>query len=207
MAHVSAGWEFQRRGLVGGMCLAAMAAVVLVTPLAWPEGSWQNVLLFTAGWPLFVCGAALRWWATLYIGGRKERELVCEGPYSLCRHPLYLASLLLALSAAVMLGSFLFLAGVAVAALYYALFTVPSEERFLRGLFGPAYDAYCQSVPRYLPRWSGYRSPSVLRVSTKALRLEGRRALRWLWLPVLVQLANHLRCQPWWWEWLGTMTS
>lgn len=205
MAHVSVGWEFRCRGLIGGLCLAAVGAVVLATPLAWPEGSWQGVLLFAAGWPMFACGAALRWWATLYIGGRKERRLVCEGPYSLCRHPLYVGSFLLALSAAIMLGSLTFLAGLAVAALYYALFVVPAEERFLSELFGVAYDEYCRHVPRYLPRWSGYRSPRMLGVSTKALRLEGLRTVRWLWIPVLVQIANDLRGEPWWWEWLRAL--
>ncbi|MCL6504038.1 MAG: isoprenylcysteine carboxylmethyltransferase family protein [Pirellulales bacterium] len=207
MAHVSAGWKFQRRGLVGGVCLAVAGGIVLVTPEASPDGSWQNLLLYTAGWPLFACGAALRWWATLYIGGRKERELVCEGPYSLCRHPLYLASLLIALSAGIMLGSMSFLAGVAMAALYYGLFAVPAEERYLRGLFGPAYEEYCRRVPRYLPRWSGYRSAKTLSVSTKALRLEGRRALRWLWIPVLVQIAAYLRGASWWWETLRALTG
>ncbi len=37
---------------------------------------------------LFLAGAAFRFWATLYLGGRKDAVVVDTGPYSLCRHPL-----------------------------------------------------------------------------------------------------------------------
>lgn len=201
MSHVSAGWQFRLRGLMGGLCLTVVCAFVLLTPVAWPEGSWQRLLLFTAGWPVFVCGAALRWWATLYIGGRKERQLVCEGPYSLCRHPLYVASFLIALAIGIMLGSLTFLAGVVLAALCYARLTIPAEERYLLSLFGPAYAEYCRRVPRYLPRWENFYTSREICVHTKGLRIEGLRALRWLWIPVLAQIANHLRDVAWW-EWL-----
>ena len=35
-----------------------------------------------------------RCWAILYIGGNKNRRLVTAGPYSLCRNPLYLFSIM-----------------------------------------------------------------------------------------------------------------
>ena len=32
---------------------------------------------------------------------------------------------------------------------------VAAEENYLRGKFGPAFDDYCRSVPRFLPKLSG----------------------------------------------------
>ena len=32
---------------------------------------------------------------------------------------------------------------------------VAAEENYLRGKFGPAFDGYCRSVPRFLPKLSG----------------------------------------------------
>jgi protein-S-isoprenylcysteine O-methyltransferase Ste14 len=51
----------------------------------------------SAGWCLWP-GATLRLWSTLYIGGRKRVVLVSDGPYSLCRNPLYVGTFLIALS-------------------------------------------------------------------------------------------------------------
>lgn len=31
-------------------------------------------------------------WSILYIGGRKNQMIMQDGPYSMCRHPLYLFS-------------------------------------------------------------------------------------------------------------------
>ena len=52
---------------------------ILSQPVA-REGSWGDLDLDFCGWLLFMAGAGLRWWATLYIGGIKQVNVVNEGP-------------------------------------------------------------------------------------------------------------------------------
>ena len=44
------------------------------------------------GYPLVLIGVLGRTWCTMYVGGRKNDQLVDQGPYSLVRNPLYVFS-------------------------------------------------------------------------------------------------------------------
>lgn len=66
-----------------------------------PHSALRAMGFELAGWLLFLAGAFYRWWATLYIGGRKSKSLVCDGPYSTCRHALYFGTFLMVLAIAV----------------------------------------------------------------------------------------------------------
>ena len=70
-------------------------------------------------------------------------ELDQSGPYALVRHPIYFGWLLIVWPAPTMTGTRLVFA--IVSTLYLGL-AVPFEERDLRRLFGPAYDAYARRV-------------------------------------------------------------
>lgn len=98
---------------------------------------------------LVIPGVWLRAYAAGYV--KKNRELTQTGPYAHTRNPLYLGSMMIAAGFAVALGSWAF---AAVLAAGFAIIYIPviaSEERFLRATF-PGFDAYCQRVPRLLPR-------------------------------------------------------
>jgi protein-S-isoprenylcysteine O-methyltransferase Ste14 len=69
--------------------------------------------------------------------------LVSDGVYGVVRHPIYLGWLLLVWPAPVMTGTRLVFAAVSTA---YLVAAVPFEERSLRRLFGPEYDAYARRV-------------------------------------------------------------
>src|SRR5690242_19500682 len=93
------------------MSVAIIAPFTVAAALSAPRISQNSALdlaLGVAGWLCFSAGALFRWWASLYIGGRKHQELVLDGPYSVCRNPLYLGSFLLALSIAFFLHSLTF---------------------------------------------------------------------------------------------------
>lgn len=191
-------WVFRRRGVLALLCVApAFVLSVLLEPCVRP-GSVADVVLAGLGWLAFLAGAALRFSATLFVGGRKRKELVVDGPYGVCRNPLYLASFLVGLSASLLLGAPLLLAGVLLAALVTAVSTVPAEERDLGALHGEAFAAYCREVPRFLPRWGRFRAPAVLPVQWHGLVLEARRFFVWAWLPFVARLVVGLREQPWW---------
>ncbi len=193
-----ADWGFRYRDLIAACVLVPATLLTLFSRPAVLEGSSLDLAFDLAGWLLFFSAAALRFWATLYIGGRKHDVIVTDGPYSICRHPLYLASFLMTLSAALFLKSVVLAAGAFVAGSAYLLITVRQEEAALARLHPRGWAHYASRVPAVLPRLAGWRTPARIEVDMRSLRDEAARATRWMLLPLLAELASHLRAQPWW---------
>ena len=103
--------------------------------------AWSLLLVLPGLW--------LRAYAAGYV--KKNRELTSTGPYAYTRNPLYLGSMLIAAGFALALLSWPVALALAIgfAAIYIPV--IASEERFLRATF-PGFEAYCQSVPRLIPR-------------------------------------------------------
>jgi protein-S-isoprenylcysteine O-methyltransferase Ste14 len=196
-------WGFKLRGVFGALIIGSFALLAVLSPPSIAEGSWPAVACDTLGWTIFLAGACFRFWATLYIGGRKTQTVVCEGPYSVCRNPLYVGTFLLWLAVAVFLKSATLVAGVAVGVVFYWFVTLPAEERVLRSMLGQPYDDYCRRVPRLWPKWSLFHTAPVIQVNVHSLVTEGRRAIRWVGLPVLAALLAHLRSQGGWPQWFN----
>lgn len=190
-------WVRSRAWIALLIMLPFAAAAVLSRPLAL-EGSWLDIEFDFVGWVLFMIGGGIRWWATLHIGGRKLDTLVAEGPYSICRNPLYAGTMLMGIGVAFFLQSLTFLAGFGVATVFYLSVTVPVEEARLRERFGETFLSYCRRVPRYWPRFKNFHSPEQLTVSVQGLAAEAIRAARWIWLPAICEAAAHLRSEDWW---------
>ena len=98
---------------------------------------------------LVLPGLWLRAYAAGYV--KKNRELTVTGPYAYTRNPLYLGSMLMAAGFAVALLSWPVAVVLAVGFAVIYIPVIASEERFLRATF-PDFDAYCQRVPRLIPR-------------------------------------------------------
>ena len=143
--------------------------IVLTRPL-WAHGIIRD-LTRLAGTFLIVAGVLGRFWAILYIGARKNRLVMQDGPYSMCRHPLYLSSTLGVAGFGLLLG------GISVAVIltlivFAILFaTAGREEAFLRDKFGATYSDYAARVPRILPRLSGFHTPAEITVQIAPLRM------------------------------------
>ena len=157
-----------------------------------------DLVLDVLAWLFFLCGALLRFWSTLYIGGRKGHTVISDGPYSLCRHPLYVGTFLLAVSGALFVDSPVILAAVMLLGAFYVLFTIPAEERYLCELLGDEYAAYRRQTPRLIPNFGHYHSPDRIEVNVASLWLEMKRGFLWLLLPVACELLSTLRTSPWW---------
>ncbi len=106
---------------------------------------------------LVLPGLWLRGYAAGYV--KKNRELTKTGPYAYTRNPLYLGSILIAAGFAVALLSWTVAAMLAAMFLVVYVPVIASEERFLRSTF-PEFDAYCERVPRLLPRVGPARTSS-----------------------------------------------
>ena len=140
-------------------------ALVFVKPRGFGSLPMEAVKLL--GFFLVFTGALGRILCTLYIGGRKNRELCQSSVYGMCRNPLYFFS-------------FLGLAGICLAAqnltltvaactLFLILYraVIGSEEKKLRGIFPNEFPNYERNVPRFWPRSFAIKDTQILQVNTK----------------------------------------
>jgi len=137
------------------LAVTLLAAPLLALPA--DPGAWRPVLL-ALGALLAAAGAGIRLWSIRHLGKRARSQclhaarLVVEGPFHLCRNPIYLGNALAFAGLALMAGPLAY-APVATALLglvYGAV--VRAEERELRRTFGVDYEAYRLAVPRLVPR-------------------------------------------------------
>jgi protein-S-isoprenylcysteine O-methyltransferase Ste14 len=191
-------WAFHHRGLLAAVIIAPAAILSIFSGPRLAAGSWAHLIVDSCGWVLFLAGAAVRFWSTLYIGGRKRDTIVAEGPYSVCRNPLYGGSLLIALSAAFFLESVVLAAALLITQIAYLLTTVPQEEAGLERLHPTTFPEYCARVPRAWPKPSLWHTPARLDIDVAALGQEWARASRWIWLPIIARVIAHLRAETWW---------
>lgn len=185
---------FKNRWAFCSAVILAASLWALSTTVLPPAGTTQppvDVLESIGGWSLLLIGLGLRFWSTLYIGGRKSKAVVQLGPYSVCRNPLYVANLLIFASVALFLRSTVFLASIFVVAAFYHFFVIPYEEANLRHRLGPAYDVYRARVPCWLPNLSLYRDEKFISVKTKNLVGEARRTAMWILVPFILEFIRH----------------
>lgn len=165
--HLRTGF-FKRLGLM-------TYAMPLITwlPVAWVIYSHRNfllqpktemhLLLRIAGIALLICGTSLHAWTARLLGiwgiiGVPEisaairEDIISEGPFSIVRHPTYLAHTLMFSGVFLITGSVV--VGI-VAVLDFVLVNaaiIPLEERELFKRFGGEYAAYKKKVPaRFFP--------------------------------------------------------
>ena len=145
----------RKRLRVSRMFGLSLLSLPLFGASAWSSSTLFGPLLFLIGVLLAVTGFCGRLWCLSYVAGRKKKVLVTAGPYSLCRHPLYLFSFVgglgLGLCTQTLSAAVLFALGFA---LYYPR-AIRGEEAFLSDNF-PDYKEYKRRVPRFVPRWSNF---------------------------------------------------
>ena len=121
--------------------VTAVATAALAAP-TWD--SWRLGLVVA------VIGEAIRIWAAGHL--EKGREVTRSGPYRWSAHPLYVGSSVIALGVVIAAHSLV----VGVLATVYMVTTltaaVRTEEAFLRGRFGGAYDEYRRSEGEEMDR-------------------------------------------------------
>jgi protein-S-isoprenylcysteine O-methyltransferase Ste14 len=126
------------------------------------------VWLMVPGRVLFVAGAAL---ALTTVGffifeGRgtpalfdPPKRFVPHGPFRLVRNPMYVGGVSMLLGLGLRLRSVSMALFALVAFLLIHTFVVFAEEPGLRKRFGQEYEDYCNSVPRWIPRFTQRHPP------------------------------------------------
>jgi protein-S-isoprenylcysteine O-methyltransferase Ste14 len=130
----------------------------------WEDGGTVHEGIEWAGLGLIVFCILGRTWCSLYIGGRKNRELAQSGPYSVSRNPLYLFSIIGAVGVGAQAGSIALAAAAGFVAWLALLMTTMREEAALTVNFGAPYRDYMARVPRFLPRLSQWRDTETIEV-------------------------------------------
>ncbi len=185
-------WRRQRINALRLSALVVLPLLVAAQPVIAP-GSLGHALIDSAGILLVIAGVIGRFWCIAYIGGRKSQSVFQDGPYSICRHPLYLFSTLATVGLGLMLGSLVF--AVLIGGITFAILsrTAAHEEVFLRKEFGTEYDDYAARVPRILPDVTLWRSAPEVTARISTLHGNFRDALVFLGFIPLTRLIMWLR--------------
>ncbi len=143
---------------VMALAIVLVGGLLIFTKSQFPAGhvvhetiEWVGIVL------IFICICG-RVWCSLYIGGKKDSQLVTIGPYSVSRNPLYLFSMLGAAGAGAQFGNITSVCFAVLLTWLVAHLVVLQEERRLAAVYGDAFRDYCARVPRYGPRPSLWRS-------------------------------------------------
>jgi protein-S-isoprenylcysteine O-methyltransferase Ste14 len=140
--------------------------VLLFNPVA-AGGSWRlDTLVDLLGFAVALSGQALRaaviGYAYIRRGGKDGKayadDLVTGGLFAHARNPLYAGNLLILFGLLIMFGNPLAIAIAAPLGVFFYASIVASEEVYLRGRFGAAFDDYCRAVPRWVPNFRGLRA-------------------------------------------------
>lgn len=175
------------------------AAFVLVFPLllivepAYSDLSAFGEFIEPVGALLIIAGVLGRFWAILYIGGRKNKMVMMDGPYSICRHPLYLFSTMATFGLGLILGSVvlaLLLGGITFTVL---MMTAEKEEAFLISEFGEIYRGYAARTPLIIPHPALFKTPPTIDVSLSHLRVNLSDALVFLAFIPLAEGISYLQ--------------
>ncbi len=108
-----------------------------------------------------------RVWCSLYISGRKVRELVEKGPYSVVRNPLYLFSLVGAAGVGAQSGSVLISIALLTVSLVVFAFVVVREESALSKVHSEDYVGYQRRVPRFIPNLKMWSDDAFLTINPR----------------------------------------
>ena len=134
-----------------------MGILALLPLLAFTRPGFENhallVSLLQPVGAMILIGALFgRLWSMTYLGDRQNRVVVNDGPYSICRHPIYMFSVLLVFGAGMMLGSIVLTLIFTYLAYRMLSAAAEREERYLVEEFGETYRYYYRHTPGWFPQ-------------------------------------------------------
>jgi protein-S-isoprenylcysteine O-methyltransferase Ste14 len=190
-SHTKAAVKRHKRWLQAFFWPGFLVAVVKTKP------SMGNMaihsLIEIVSYALVAAATVGRLWCGLYLRAQKPKKLCQQGPYSICRNPIYVFNCLGGIGVAVASGRVALMIGIPALLCAYYLFAIKSEEKTLLERYGKEYEAYCAAVPRMIPRFGRYWSSTTLAV-TPGHYLRGIvKAMVYFWIVFALQLIDTLK--------------
>src|SRR5690606_37471435 len=135
-------------GIIAAALLSGRRRGLAVVLQQLPIG--RVVLLGGVLWGAWAISTFRRHRAEILPSSTVHPVFVTSGPFRWSRNPMYLGSLVMAVGAALIVGTWLMWLVPFVLFLLQNFVIIPFEERSMRRTFGEEYDAYCARVRRWL---------------------------------------------------------
>lgn len=178
--------------------ISQIFAGLLVVLICVSSSLWEDKAPFVTT-VLFLFGAVLvgiaslgRLWCSFYIAGYKTDHLVTQGPYSMCRNPLYFFSLLGSLGVGLASETLLIPLVILIAFVGYYPLVIKSEEAELIRLHKSEFEIYLKEVPRFFPKISLLREPEEYVAKPIVFKRHMFNALWFIWLIGILEIIEEL---------------
>jgi protein-S-isoprenylcysteine O-methyltransferase Ste14 len=148
--------------------LFAIASLLFSRPVWMDDQPMREVLEFSGYMLVFICVFG-RLWSILFVGSRKNSELVTNGPYSITRNPLYFFSTLGVIGIGLACSSIIVAATLGIMSYLVFSFTARKESEFLKETFPTEYRTYAANTPMFFPNINLYKDGGDTTFSPKAL--------------------------------------
>ncbi|MBM4271248.1 MAG: isoprenylcysteine carboxylmethyltransferase family protein [Deltaproteobacteria bacterium] len=177
--------------------LSRILVVFLIIIRVLANGGWEgtgvDLVIFLIGCILVGVGTLGRLWCVLYIAGYKDNTLITEGPYSLCRHPLYFFSFLGAIGVGFASETLLIPSILAVAFWIYYPHVIRDEESRMVQLHADKYQKYKESTPTFFPSFNNFKEPEQYVANPQIFRKNLFDACWFVWLVGVLELVEGLQ--------------
>jgi protein-S-isoprenylcysteine O-methyltransferase Ste14 len=181
------------RAFISRVFAVILVALICVSSSQWDEKApMVSTLLFFCGIILAGIGSIGRLWCSVYIGGYKTGTLITQGPYSICRNPLYFFSLLGALGVGFVTETFLCPLLILIAFILYYPFVIKSEESKLMNLHKSEFEVYVKKVPCFFPKISLLQESDEYVVKPMVFKEHIYSAIWFIWFPGIIVLIKGL---------------
>lgn len=134
----------------------AVGALLIARPSHIIAGPSVDIAVDVLGLAIVLAGLAVRVVSRDWKVAHSNGQLVTDGPYGICRNPMYLGSLLTGFGLCIIFGSLPFLL------LYLAGFLIAHqviirrEQKYLGAQFGEQYALYLKATPTWFPAVTGF---------------------------------------------------
>ncbi len=169
-----------------------LAGLLLIMDSRWPKDGFLEIFLGALGLVLVGIGTLGRLWASMYISGYKDKDLITEGAYSVVRNPLYVFSFLGAVGVACATGSLLLIGLLILGFLIYYPLTMADEEKKLAAKYAQEYTEYAHRTPRFIPNFSLFHESETYVVNTRNYRHAFFDAVWFIWIYAILQVIGAL---------------